>query len=306
MKIQSDNTGSAVLLTIFLASIIIIVGISFNWLVKEHVKTAEVLKDKAEAMTTAVSVFDTLMFAMLTGTLSNNRILVSDNSLLGFDRIPLNNLPLNVRDDITINVQDTNGKISVYLGADSDLTRLIRLVDEKSNAALITDNLNDWTDADNIPRPLGAEAEYYKGIGMPYAPRNFSMQYMEELLLLRGMSWELYKKIKPYITIFPGTSGINPATSAPLVVIASLDISEENRKVISEYVDKGLEVPDEVFYNLTGKRIHSLEYDLFQPSRYLEITVSYGYSKSLYTINAGIGLRTAESAPYSVYYWKEG
>jgi general secretion pathway protein K len=304
--LNRDEAGSAVLLTIFLASIIIIVGIAFNWLVKEHVKTAEVLKEKAEAMTTAASVFDTLLFAMLTGTLSTNRILVSDNSLIGFDRIPLNNLPLKVRDDITINVQDTNGRISVYAGAGSGLARLIRLVDDNVSVEVITDSLNDWTDADDIPRPSGAEAEYYRNIGMPYTPRNFSLQYLEELLLIRGMSWELYKKLKPYITIFPTTSGFNPATAAPLAIIASLDISEENRKVISEYIDKGLDVPDEVFYNLTGRRKNSLEYDLFQPSRYLEVTVAYGYSKNLYKINAGLGLRSTATAPYSVYYWKEG
>ncbi|MBF0459165.1 MAG: general secretion pathway protein GspK [Nitrospirae bacterium] len=301
-----DEAGSAVLLTIFLAAIIIIVGIAFNWLVKEHVKTAEALKEKAEAMTTAISVFDTLLFAVLTGTLASNRIIVSDSSLLGFDNIPMNNRPLKVRDDITVNVQDTNGKIPVYHGVGIEFARLVKLVDNESNTAVITDSINDWVDSDDIVRPSGAEADYYRGIGMPYTPRNFQMQYLEELLLIRGMSWELYKKIKPYITIFPGTSGFNPATASPVALAASMDISEESRKVLSGYIEKGIDIPDELFYNLTGKRIHGLEYDLFQPSRYLEITVAYGYLKNLYTINAGIGLYPTASAPYAVYYWKEG
>ncbi|MCG6553620.1 MAG: general secretion pathway protein GspK [Candidatus Magnetominusculus sp. LBB02] len=303
---KKDEAGSAVLLTIFLAAIIIVVGIAFNWLVKEHVRTAEALKEKAEAMTTAVSVFDTLLFAVLTGTLASNRIIVSDSSLIGFDKIPLNNKTLKVRDDIAINVQDTNGRISIYGGAGSEFQRLIRLVDDKSNVAVITDSVNDWTDADDIARPQGAESEYYKGIGMPYTPRNFTMQYMEELLLIRGMSWELYKKIKPYITIFPSTTGFNPASAAPVAMLASLDISEDGRKILAEYIDRGEDVPEELFYNITGRRIHSLEYDLFAPSRYLEITVSYGFLKNLYTINAGIGLYPTASAPYSLYYWKEG
>ncbi|KWT90991.1 general secretion pathway protein GspK [Candidatus Magnetominusculus xianensis] len=304
--IELNEGGSAVLLTIFLASIIIIVGIAFNWLVKEHVKTAEVLKEKAEAMTTAISVFDTLLYTLLTGTLGTNRIHVSDSTIMGLDKIPINNKPIKIRDDITINVQDTNGRISVYSGTDSDFSRLVKLMDEKSNVTVITSSINDWIDGDDITRPSGAEAEYYRGIVMPYTPRNFSMQYMEELLLIRGMSWELYKKIKPYITVFPGTSGFNPATAEPMAVIASLDINEESRKILAEYIDKGLEIPDELFYNLTGRRIHSLEYDLFQPSRYLEVTVTYGLSKNLYTINAGLGLRPTASAPYALYYWKEG
>lgn len=52
----------------------------------------------------------------------------------------------------------------------------------------IADALLDWVDADAIARPLGAEADYYKGINVPYAPRNGAPGCMEELLLVKGVS----------------------------------------------------------------------------------------------------------------------
>ena len=36
----------------------------------------------------------------------------------------------------------------------------------------IADAILDWIDPDDAPRPFGAEAEYYQGLGVPYVPRN--------------------------------------------------------------------------------------------------------------------------------------
>jgi hypothetical protein len=52
----------------------------------------------------------------------------------------------------------------------------------------IADALLDWIDPDSQPRPLGAEADYYRGLGLPYGPRNGVPQCLEELLLVRGVT----------------------------------------------------------------------------------------------------------------------
>jgi hypothetical protein len=49
------------------------------------------------------------------------------------------------------------------------------------------DAILDWCDADSTPRSNGAEADYYQGLGVPYAPRNGLPQCLEELLLVRGV-----------------------------------------------------------------------------------------------------------------------
>jgi len=52
----------------------------------------------------------------------------------------------------------------------------------------IADSLLDWIDGDNSPRQFGAEADYYEGSAVPYAPRNGTPQCLEELLLVRGVT----------------------------------------------------------------------------------------------------------------------
>lgn len=52
----------------------------------------------------------------------------------------------------------------------------------------IADAIMDWLDADEEPRELGAEIEYYSGLSPPYAPKNGPMETVEELLLVRGVT----------------------------------------------------------------------------------------------------------------------
>jgi DNA uptake protein ComE-like DNA-binding protein len=52
----------------------------------------------------------------------------------------------------------------------------------------IADSILDWIDADDDPRPQGAEREYYGTLTPPYAPRNGVPVTLEELLLVRGVT----------------------------------------------------------------------------------------------------------------------
>ena len=45
----------------------------------------------------------------------------------------------------------------------------------------------DWIDGDSVPRPLGAEDDYYSGLDPPYGPRHGTIESLEELLLVKGV-----------------------------------------------------------------------------------------------------------------------
>jgi hypothetical protein len=55
----------------------------------------------------------------------------------------------------------------------------------------VADSILDWMDPDFDPRPLGAEADYYAGLMLPYVPRNAVPASLEELLLVKGVTREL-------------------------------------------------------------------------------------------------------------------
>ena len=60
-----NEKGSATILTLLVSAVILTVAIGFNWLVKEHLKAAEGLKTKTEAMMQARSAYDSLIFYIL-------------------------------------------------------------------------------------------------------------------------------------------------------------------------------------------------------------------------------------------------
>jgi hypothetical protein len=99
-----------------------------------------------------------------------------------------------------------DGKITgVRWGLDSESARLNlavlpdweRRVPGSARAALlnlpgmtesIADAILDWLDADGAQRQFGAEADYYAGLQLPYAPRNATPGCLEELLLVKGVT----------------------------------------------------------------------------------------------------------------------
>lgn len=50
----------------------------------------------------------------------------------------------------------------------------------------------DWRDEDNNPTAGGAEADYYASLQPPYLPRNGPFQTLRELLMVRGVTRELF------------------------------------------------------------------------------------------------------------------
>lgn len=55
----------------------------------------------------------------------------------------------------------------------------------------VADAILDWIDADDQPREMGAESDYYSSLERPYAPRNGLPECVEELLLVKGVTREL-------------------------------------------------------------------------------------------------------------------
>jgi len=63
---------------------------------------------------------------------------------------------------------------------------------QRSQDADPTDAILDWLDADDETRPNGFERDYYEELSPPIAIKNGPMDSLEELLLIPGVSLELY------------------------------------------------------------------------------------------------------------------
>jgi type II secretory pathway component PulK len=55
----------------------------------------------------------------------------------------------------------------------------------------VADAIVDWVDADDSIRDAGAESAYYQGLPQPYMAKNGPLNSVEELLLVRGVAWQM-------------------------------------------------------------------------------------------------------------------
>src|SRR5262245_26253902 len=88
---------------------------------------------------------------------------------------------------------DECGKINLnnLLRIDSSGTLAVQIL---TNLGIPEDTANailDWIDADDTPRPNGAESDTYSTMNPPYMARNGPLQSMEELLFVQGVTPDL-------------------------------------------------------------------------------------------------------------------
>ncbi|MBI4446506.1 MAG: general secretion pathway protein GspK [Acidobacteria bacterium] len=151
---------------------------------------------------------------------------------------PLSTLSLPLTNSsVEIVVSDETGKLNLNLVPSHLLFNLLINVGiEGSQAEIITDSVEDWRDEDELYRANGAESGYYQTLATPYMAKNGPFSIPEELLLVRGVTPEIYygKKglgsagekidyygLQKYFTTFTGSAHIN-VNAAPRAVLAAI------------------------------------------------------------------------------------
>jgi competence ComEA-like helix-hairpin-helix protein len=87
---------------------------------------------------------------------------------------------------VVFGVEDEASRLNLNTASAEELGKL-QLLTADVAAAIV-----DWRDADNAVSPGGAEAEYYASLRPPSQPRNGPFQTVRELLMVRGVSRELF------------------------------------------------------------------------------------------------------------------
>lgn len=78
--------------------------------------------------------------------------------------------------------------------------------------------VKDWTDADNLKRPNGAEADDYKTAEKKVLPSNDFFVAIEELQNVMGMTPKLYNAVAPLLTVHGRSPGVDPQVASALIL----------------------------------------------------------------------------------------
>ncbi len=163
------------------------------------------------------------------------------NPSSGFHQHPLAGGWFTIKDtshsgeDQRYGLADEERRINLNTAPIEVLQELMEIIGALSpeEATAISQAIGDWRDEDDQQRPLGAEGFYYRSLRKAYDCKNGPFENVEELLLVKGLSRELYRSLEPYVTVY-GSGRMNLNTASP-VVLRTLGLSEAGVRGILDF-----------------------------------------------------------------------
>ncbi len=251
-RLHKDSGGFALLLTLLIISLIVTVTLQFNTSMTSELYAAANLRDGVRLGSIANSGFHYALAVLYEDAAAENKfdslhedwadsraLSANSGSLFEDGRLEVRIIDHSGRIQINqlLKAPDEKGGEYTYDMTQKDLlTRFLSCeefdLDEETVDDLV-DALKDWIDPDHEVTGFGAESSFYQTLDRPYTCRNAPLEFLEELLLVRGISRELFygTEERPGISAYLTTQGsdgkININTAHPLVLSA-----------LSEYLDQ--------------------------------------------------------------------
>ncbi len=89
----------------------------------------------------------------------------------------------------------------------------------------LADAVVDWLDNDDTPRVGGAESSFYLALPFPYKAKNDLFDTVDELRLVRGVTPEIFEKLRPFVTIH--SSGKVNINTVPKQILMALSAGQD-------------------------------------------------------------------------------
>ncbi len=246
-----DNRGVAIIIAVAIIGIIVILTLQFNKSMMSELYAAANLNDGIKLEYVARSGFNCALAVIRedgkeTDTLHDTWADSEDYSVYSAQ--------LFEEGLFSVEISDLAGKIQInnLVGPDGNYDTnqkglLIRLLTSEGfnmdadEAEDITDAIKDWIDKDDEVTRFGAEDPYYRSFDPPYACRNYPLESLDDLLLIKGITRELYygvdggPGINDYLTVH-GEGRVNINTADPMILkILSDDMDQQMVEEIIAY-----------------------------------------------------------------------
>ena len=251
IKVLMNNRGVALILVILMISIIIAITLQLNISSRSEIYEAANLGDGIRAACAAKSGFY-IGEALLAGDTNNFDSLNEDWARL--ESVSAGSGTLFDGEYFRLNIEDESGKISINSlvkenqqyndGIKKLLTRFLSLPEfdlDEQQVRDIVDAVKDWMDEDDEVAGFGAENMYYKGLEESYACKNGALDCIDELLMIKGITEDLYygtgetPGIAKYLTLHSkGKININTAPNLILKVLSG-EITDEMVSGMDEF-----------------------------------------------------------------------
>ncbi len=205
---------------------------------------------------------------------------------------------------VEVSAIDERGKLDINIAQELTLANMfIGHGMELDAAEMLAAAVLDWRDEDELERVNGAEEDAYLAAGLEVGPANRPFMMTEELLQVIGMSYGLYRKLEPGITVFSRAGEPDPAF-APVEALMSMPditydeavnfVAERNSQVPGDSL--GTALPNGIVVMEQGRGVtYSIQARATMPNgvwEQLQATIRLGGNRA--------------GSPYRVLRWREG
>ncbi|MDH3715619.1 MAG: general secretion pathway protein GspK [Gammaproteobacteria bacterium] len=195
---------------------------------------------------------------------------------------------------ITVRTQSATGLVDLNAAPPAMLGNILRAVGvaaERRDA--LVDAILDWRDGDDLRRLNGAEARDYRFADAGYLPANRPFEYPGELALVLGMQPQIYRRLRPFVTVYSRRAQVDRNLAPRTVLLALLDGNVDAvEEVLATRAERAASARQAGQVGAAG--IYHVN---------VEATLDDGTTA---TLAAVVSINSEPEAPYSVLDWREG
>jgi len=317
-----NKRGIALILVIMVVSILTAVTLEMNRSSRAEIYDAANLGDSVRLLYIAKSGFNAGVGLLL---LDRNNFDALSEDWADTDLIAAKSKTLFRDGHFEVPIEDESGKIQInrlVTGAAFNedirglMTRLLMLPEfglEERQVGEILEAVKDWIDKDDETTGTGgAESAYYRTLEQPYAVKNGPLDCIEELLMIKGVTKEMYYGTREtpglgrLLTVY-GDGRINVNT-APLPVLRALskDMDIEAAESMDEYRrEKDRDLSDPAWYR-TVPRMTNIQIDarLITTTSSVFRIISRGRLRGMSQTVNGVVVRGLDRRAAKILSWK--
>lgn len=173
---------------------------------------------------------------------------------------------------VSYTIEDEKGRININTAGRDVLDALLRLTGvQGAERDVITDSIIDWLDENHDYHLNGAEDDYYASLPEPYGAKDGPADFTEELLLVKGMTREVFygkdgvqtsgnAGIRAHVTVYgDGKLNLNTASAEALEAFygkgtaSEIMLTRESDGYMTVPVHNGLVTSDTFSIESTGE-----------------------------------------------------
>jgi len=255
-RLLKDNGGFALILTILIISVIVTLSLELNSSTRTDLQSAANFRESVRLGCIVRSGFNIAAAILIEDYEDNEEVDSLREDWADSDDISSRSASMFEQGRFELSITDLSGKIQINSLVDEDgdidenhkkfLETFLGLKEfglDPEKRESIVDAVTDWMDEDDeVTGFRGAENPYYQALPRPYSCRNGRLNSIEELLLIRGITKEIFygtekkKGISEYLTVYGNDGKININTADPVVLTALAGYICESEDMAKDWI----------------------------------------------------------------------